>query len=75
MANAAAYPAFAMSPGRKKSSARPLRVATNAAKATPIRPEIACRGVSRLASRTTVSTSARPTATIAATSVFWPETV
>ena len=39
MRNAAAYAAFANRPGRKKFSARPLRVATNAAKATPTSPD------------------------------------
>jgi hypothetical protein len=62
-------------PGRKKFSALPLRAAMKAAKATPMRPEIAKRGDSRLARRAMVRTSATTTATIAEVSVSWPVTV
>ena len=55
--------------------ARPLRVATNAANATPTSPDTAYIGDSRLTIRASERTSARPTATIAAVFVFDPDAV
>ena len=62
IAQAAAYAMFRNRPGRKKSSARPVCFAMNAAIATPTNPATANWSVSRRTSRIANSTTPTPTA-------------
>src|SRR3954452_13334720 len=73
--NAAAYAAFASSPGRKKFSALPLVVATNAANPTPTIPDTTLRGDSRRTRRAIAKPSAMTTATPADTRTSDPDAV